>query len=153
MAGRTQGWQACRGCGRLGPGRKWGRCPVCRNEAPPPRPPCRHCQARPANRPKGLCWRCWDSPDIRKRHPSTSPHARRSAAADMVVASLPPAPVAAAPGSEEKIRAMADRVERREATFHPDDGSGYDWRREESPRLTEKPAKILTLRVTDEGDI
>lgn len=37
----------------------------------------------------------------------------------------PMQPTAALPGSEEKIRVMTERAERREQLFHPLDGPGY----------------------------
>ena len=33
---------------------------------------CRCCLAKEANRPLGLCWRCYYTPGVRKRYPSVS---------------------------------------------------------------------------------
>jgi hypothetical protein len=34
-----------------------------------PRPPCRHCHARPVNRCRGLCWSCYADTGIRDLYP------------------------------------------------------------------------------------
>jgi uncharacterized CHY-type Zn-finger protein len=34
-----------------------------------PRPPCRHCSARPVNRCRGLCWSCYADTSIRNLYP------------------------------------------------------------------------------------
>lgn len=36
---------------------------------------CRHCGQRKANRPRGLCWRCYYAPGVKALYPSTSKHA------------------------------------------------------------------------------
>lgn len=43
---------------------------------------CRHCAELPADRRRGLCWRCYYDPVIRALHPSTSNHANRGVADD-----------------------------------------------------------------------
>ncbi len=37
-----------------------------------PRPTCRHCGERPANRPRGLCFQCYYLPGVRRLYPTTS---------------------------------------------------------------------------------
>ena len=38
---------------------------------------CRHCNRRPSNRPRGLCWTCYYTPGLRDQYPSTSKFGRR----------------------------------------------------------------------------
>lgn len=82
---------------------------------------CRHCQARFASCPKGLCWSCYYTPEIHAMHPSTSKFANRGVGngyADRPASAPCPYP----PRSPEKIAVMAERAARMEALFHEGDG-------------------------------
>lgn len=82
---------------------------------------CRHCHKSKVNRPRGLCWSCYYKPGVRDKYPSTSKYARRGHGN---ITGTPPEPVRATdaePGSEEKIRVLAERVRRRESLWHPED--------------------------------
>lgn len=91
-----------------------------------PPAPCRHCQARPATRPRRLCRACYADPGTRGLYPpgrfvTAAPavkvrHGRRPLGR----------PCPAPPGSPEKLAALADRLERGEALWHPGDGGADD---------------------------
>lgn len=91
-------------------------------------PACRHCGHKPAGRPRGLCWTCFYTPEIRERYPSESRYAPAQAtgkeAPPDVTGSrpLPKCPVTAWPGSEEKILALQARALAGESLWHPQDG-------------------------------
>ncbi|MBK9181471.1 MAG: hypothetical protein IPM45_18320 [Acidimicrobiales bacterium] len=81
--------------------------------------PCLLCRAKPASRPRGLCWVCY----YRRRAETTvldSPHARRGVG--LGGGRRPAAePTAHPPGSAGKVEVMAERAARGEGIFHPDD--------------------------------
>lgn len=89
---------------------------------PPKRKACRHCRVGVGNRPRRLCWRCYESPDIRMRYASESkfgawgdkPRLRGSCAS-------PASPTKAPPGTRERLLALQERAARGESLFHPDD--------------------------------
>jgi hypothetical protein len=89
------------------------------------RPLCRHCgpaTRRVANRPLGLCCRCYYTPGVREQYPSTSPHARRGHGAGVTgERPLPPEPTDAAPGTSAKVAALEQRARLRQQLWHPDD--------------------------------
>lgn len=82
---------------------------------------CRHCQQAPVSRPRGLCWSCYYTPEIRTRYPVTSKFARRGLGIGFVAAPLPAFPTDALPGSEEKIAVLTQRAALRQELFHPQD--------------------------------
>lgn len=82
-------------------------------------PLCRHCQARPVNRSRGLCWTCYYTQGVRDLYPSTSRFGRRSCVPDFLRAAPLPAPTDALPGSPEKVRVLADRACKGLALHHP----------------------------------
>jgi hypothetical protein len=90
---------------------------------------CRSCQdpKRPVNRPRGLCWRCYYTPGVQDKFPSTSPLGRRGIGNGNRNAPLPSKPTDALPGSPEKLKVLQERAKRMEALFHPNDAIGvYD---------------------------
>lgn len=89
---------------------------------PESRPACRHCKAKPTNRPRGLCWTCWRAPGVKELYPPTSRYANRGVA-DRTSSHdvLPVEATDAEPGSEEKVRVLCERAARGEALHHPGD--------------------------------
>jgi hypothetical protein len=71
--------------------------------ADPSRPLCLHCHARPSNRPRGLCWRCYYTPGVAGQYPARKygggrrPTGRRTAGPRSGKYLLPPAPAKEAP--------------------------------------------------------
>lgn len=84
---------------------------------------CRHCKRTRSNRPRGLCWSCYYKPGVRERYPSTSKFARRGISDFLGKTPLPQTPTLAPPGTEAKIRILAERASRRETLWHPDDAT------------------------------
>src|SRR5262245_26849522 len=82
---------------------------------------CRHCQRRPINRPRGLCWSCYYLPGVRELYPSTSKFARRGIGNFNGLAPPPAFPTTAAPGSPEKVDVLADRARMLQDLWHPMD--------------------------------
>ena len=84
---------------------------------------CRHCRCRPVCRPRGLCWRCFYTPAIRRLYPITSKFARGSI---LDFYGLPISAFTATnalPGTPEKIAVLAQRAELRQSLWHPDDAT------------------------------
>jgi hypothetical protein len=82
---------------------------------------CRHCQRVRVNRPRGMCWRCYYTPGLRKRYPSTSKFARRGIADFIGRVKQPRAPTRALPGSPEKVAILEERARRHLELWHPRD--------------------------------
>ncbi len=82
---------------------------------------CRHCQIKKANRPRQLCWTCWNAPGVRALYPATakcavwSNHPPKSNNAPL------PEPTCEPVGSHAKMIILAGRAERGEQLFHPQD--------------------------------
>lgn len=87
----------------------------------PPELRCRHCQTRKAKH-RRLCDRCGRDPAIRCLYP-TSKFARRAEPDTHATRPLPAEPTDALPGTEDKLRVLADRAARREQLHHPRDVS------------------------------
>jgi hypothetical protein len=99
----------------------------------------RHCVRRKVHRPRGLCWDCFYTPEVRALYPPAhSKYNRRGVGNIAGAAPLPEAPTTAAPGTPEKIAVMRDRAELKRAVFHPADA-----RYEGDPR----PAEFLKRRA------
>jgi hypothetical protein len=82
---------------------------------------CRHCGRRAAGRPRGLCWACYQTLDIRGRYPPVSKFGRRGVL-DFCGSGKPPElPTRALPGTTEKVAILEQRASRREALWHPHD--------------------------------
>lgn len=82
---------------------------------------CRNCNSKRANRPRGLCWRCYYAPDVRELYPSTSKLSRRGIGTGYRRSILPPYATVAMPGVPEKIEAMAERARMGVSLFRRDD--------------------------------
>ncbi|HKA07074.1 MAG TPA: hypothetical protein VKD71_07430 [Gemmataceae bacterium] len=82
---------------------------------------CRHCLRSRVNRPRGLCWSCYYRPGVREQYPSTSKFARRGLGNFCGAAPLPAIATQAAPGSEEKIAVLSQRVQNGQSLWHPND--------------------------------
>ena len=83
---------------------------------------CRHCKWRKVNRPRGLCYPCFTDPLIKMLYPaSVSKFARRGIGCENVRPKSPSGPTDTRPGSAARIAVLADRAERMESLFHPDD--------------------------------
>lgn len=85
------------------------------------RPACSHCDKRPVQRPRGLCWTCYYTPGVRERYTSGSRYAKRGVSNGCIDAPLPPVATLADPGSEEKIAILAQRAALGQALHHPRD--------------------------------
>jgi hypothetical protein len=86
------------------------------------RPLCRHCHERGTNRPRGLCWRCYYLPGMRKLYPSQSRYANHNDDFNGGYA-LPPDPITDLPGTAATLAALAERVRLRVALRHPQDAT------------------------------
>lgn len=98
--------------------------------------PCVHCGVM-GTRPRGLCWRCHNQPEIRKLYRSTT-----DSGVPDVGGSRLGEPIDALPGTEEKIRALEERAANGLALFHP---------RDARPGLTDDQEKQLRLLGLLEG--
>jgi hypothetical protein len=80
---------------------------------------CRHCQARPANRRRGLCSTCYYKPAVRALYSSTSKFGRRGLK-DFCGGYQLPAPCAAPPGPA-KVPTLEERAAAGLALWSPKD--------------------------------
>jgi hypothetical protein len=80
---------------------------------------CKHCNRRKAVRPRGLCCPCYDDPEVRALHPSTSRYARRGVGHDG--GGVPLTATDAAPGTEAKVQVLEERARLGVDLWHPDD--------------------------------
>jgi hypothetical protein len=79
---------------------------------------CRHCLRAPVNRPRGLCWKCFYTPDVRVLYPSKVRHGVRDGYGHRPP---PPEPTQAWPGTPEKVDVLCRRAEQRCQLWHPRD--------------------------------
>jgi hypothetical protein len=93
---------------------------------------CRHCQARPGYRARGLCRFCFYDLAVRALYPCGS-LSRRGIATDNVTPS-PCRPTAALPGTHAKLATLEGRCERGEALWHRLDPVLSSRASDESPR-------------------
>jgi hypothetical protein len=81
------------------------------------KPMCRHCRKRRAIRPRGLCWPCFYNIGVRSLYPISAncvvKTPKCSKKADK--------PTTAIPGTEDKIKALEDRVSRGQPLWNDDD--------------------------------
>lgn len=82
---------------------------------------CRHCQAKPVNRPRGLCWVCYYTAGVRDRYPPTGIQGVRGVSGGNVRVSPASFPTAALPGTAEKVDVMAIRARLKQDLWHPED--------------------------------
>ena len=80
---------------------------------------CRHCSCCPVSRPRGLCWKCYYTPGVRDRYPSTSKFARRGVQDFNGKSRLPAEPTHALPGSLEKVAVLEQRAKLKQELWHP----------------------------------
>lgn len=85
-------------------------------------PCCRHCSSSNVRR-RGLCWRCYDTPAIRRQYESTSPLGLRRPEIRGRVRP-PRRPTDARPGSAEKVEVLCERAAARVGLWHPRDALG-----------------------------
>jgi hypothetical protein len=82
---------------------------------------CRHCSVDPVSRPRGLCWTCYYTSDVRALYPSASKFGRRGNGLGSAKANPTAFPTDAKPGSEAKVRVLMERMELRQDLWHPKD--------------------------------
>lgn len=82
---------------------------------------CRHCGIKKANRPRGLCWRCYHAPGVRRKYPSGAKNAGKTSGWESRRHAHAKQSTVARPGTEEKILILQARATRGEYLFHPDD--------------------------------
>jgi hypothetical protein len=87
------------------------------------RPLCRHCNARPVNRPRGLCWPCFYTPGVPDLYPAADTRFSTGRPGIDGDGRPPATPTPARQGTPEKLDAMAERAARGESLFHTLDGS------------------------------
>lgn len=101
-----------------------------------PATPCVHCGVM-GTRPRGLCWRCHNQPEVRKLYRAATdngvPYTGGSRRGE---------PTNALPGTEEKIRVLEERAAKGLALFHPQDAR---------PGVTDDQEKQLRLLGLLEG--
>jgi len=74
------------------------------------RTPCRACGARPAVRPRLLCWGCYEDPAVRRLH-GRLPCRANDRGVGAAEPALPPGPpTAARPGSAAKVAVLCVRA-------------------------------------------
>jgi hypothetical protein len=82
---------------------------------------CLHCQEAIVSRPRGLCWRCFYTPLVRERYPSTSKFGRRGIGNFNCRAPPLALPTQARPGTSDKVAVLAERASMGQDLWHPDD--------------------------------
>lgn len=104
------------------PARKGGnphRTPPPRKDTCTRRRRCRHCKRAKYIQRRGLCNACYESPEVRKMYPSTSPRGKRYA--DKYSRAPLPEPTDAPPGSPAKVAVLEERFRHGKALWHPAD--------------------------------
>ena len=84
------------------------------------RPPgyCRYCgKFQKSLRPRGLCWTCYNTPEIKGLYPKCGDNGTP----DRFHAPPPRKPTRARPGTEIKVRVLEWRARKGYALFHPAD--------------------------------
>jgi hypothetical protein len=87
---------------------------------------CRHCGHIPASRPRGLCWNCYYTPEVRDQYTSTSKFGRRGVIDSYGRFHLPPVPTRALPGTAEKVAVLIDRAMKHQCLWHPHDAPALE---------------------------
>lgn len=73
-------------------------------------------------RPRGLCWGCFYTPNIRELYRSKNAH-RGYGNATASNAPLPSFPTSSTPGSAEKMAVTSERAKSGTSIFHPGDAT------------------------------
>lgn len=81
---------------------------------------CRHCSKAKASRPRGLCWSCFYTPEIRALYPPTSKHGARGYGLGASTGA-PDAPTLCPPGTAAKVAVLQERAKLRQRLDHPAD--------------------------------
>ena len=91
-------------------------------------PPCKNCEERGGAQGRGLCWKCFYNPEIRKRFPLNRSSTRRLGIGHGAESDYrtPSTPTDAFPGSEEKIAVLEKRLWSGEKLWHPEDRYATD---------------------------
>jgi hypothetical protein len=110
-------------------------------------PPCRHCRAKPANRPRGLCWACYYTPGIQDLYPSLCAAHGKGVADRNGGSEAPAQPTSARPGSAEKIAVLTERAARGQSLWHKGD-AGMDGEGRGQPA----PVAVAVAREGEEDD-
>jgi hypothetical protein len=87
---------------------------------------CRHCGHKPPSRPRGLCWNCYYSREIRDLYTSTSRFGRRGVEETNGGYHLPPTPTRALPGTAEKLAVLMGRAMLHQGLWHPEDAPALE---------------------------
>mgnify|MGYP001583717130 CR=1 FL=1 len=82
---------------------------------------CRHCNLKPINRPRRLCWNCYYAQGIRELYPSSIKYCRQGVGVGLWAVPLPPTPTRNRPGPG-KVAVLEERARCGCALWHPDDG-------------------------------
>ena len=82
---------------------------------------CRHCGVKKINRPRALCWRCFHVEGVKDLYPPLPGSYAANSVPKAGQGRLPKEPTHHPPGSDGKMAVMAERAERGECLFHPDD--------------------------------
>jgi hypothetical protein len=77
---------------------------------------------RVASRPRGLCWRCFGAPGVRRLYPPRSSYGRRGVANGCFVPAEPSGLTRELPGTPGKVAELCRRAAARRALWHPADG-------------------------------
>ena len=88
---------------------------------------CKHCHERRANRPRGLCWSCYNTPGVREQYACLSLLGRPPVEDFAGQEDLPSQPTNARPGSPEKVAVLQERARLKQRLWHPLDAP-YDGR-------------------------
>jgi hypothetical protein len=85
---------------------------------------CVNCRRRKMSRPRGLCFACSLSAQIRSLYPvSDSVYAKRGVGCGCFTGAMP-TPTTAAPGAPEKVEVLARRAANRQQLWHAGDARG-----------------------------
>lgn len=94
------------------------------------KPRCAHCKKLPADRPRGLCWRCYYQPQIRAATQCMDAFWRNGVLIKLRRGVQQPrhvvpaaGPTDALPGSLEKVLVLKQRARRGEELWHPNDAT------------------------------
>jgi hypothetical protein len=79
---------------------------------------CRHCGRASVGRPRGLCWTCYYTPEVRNRYPIVS---KRGIGLFNHRSEPPAKPTRALPGSQEKVAVLEQRARLGQGLWHPQD--------------------------------
>ncbi len=82
---------------------------------------CRHCGLKPANRPRGLCWACYENRSIRDLYPRAGVPWQNRGSGLSSPSQEPSAPLQSLPGTAQKVDDLMDRAARGFRLWHTKD--------------------------------